>query len=208
MSADHMLRATRQPAGKDAYPHINAAFLQDLLAAAGDRPVERRQRADDLRKDILEKLKPTDEVVRCGDARRGTVRAETSPGKATDVLRQIKPGKKPALWELRTTAEQLAHLAHLHEERPLDVAAIRTFFETLLPGAGEAIRAVVIGKVGLALSGGGFRAFLYHLGVLACLAERDVLRDVEVLSCVSAEASSARATGSNCGKGYPQDGDW
>jgi len=44
---------------------------------------------------------------------------------------------------------------------------------------------VVIGKVGLALSGGGFRASFYHLGVLACLAERDILRDVEVLSCVS-----------------------
>jgi hypothetical protein len=44
---------------------------------------------------------------------------------------------------------------------------------------------VIIGKVGLALSGGGFRASYYHLGVLACLAERDVLRHIEVLSCVS-----------------------
>jgi predicted acylesterase/phospholipase RssA len=41
------------------------------------------------------------------------------------------------------------------------------------------------GKVGLALSGGGFRAALYHIGVLARLAERDVLRYVEVISCVS-----------------------
>src|SRR5450755_3324242 len=42
-----------------------------------------------------------------------------------------------------------------------------------------------IGKVGLALSGGGFRASLFHIGVLARLAELDVLRRVEVLSCVS-----------------------
>lgn len=42
-----------------------------------------------------------------------------------------------------------------------------------------------VGKVGLALSGGGFRASLFHLGVLAKLAELDVLRRVEVLSCVS-----------------------
>src|SRR5919198_2487927 len=41
------------------------------------------------------------------------------------------------------------------------------------------------GKVGLALSGGGFRASLFHLGVLSRLAEMDVLRSVEVLSTVS-----------------------
>jgi len=41
------------------------------------------------------------------------------------------------------------------------------------------------GKVGLALSGGGFRASLYHLGVMTRLAECDVLRGVEVLSTVS-----------------------
>jgi predicted acylesterase/phospholipase RssA len=172
------------PLGNDAYPHINAAFLEDLLATAGDRPVERRQRADKLRQDILEELQPSDEWFNAA------TRAEAHFGlkqydQATDVLRQIKPEKKPEPWQLRTTAEQLAHLASLHEERPLDIPAILTFFETLLPGAGEAIRAVVIGKVGLALSGGGFRASFYHLGVLACLAERDVLRDVEVLSCVS-----------------------
>ena len=39
--------------------------------------------------------------------------------------------------------------------------------------------------MGLALSGGGFRASLYHIGVLARLAELDLLRQVEVLSCVS-----------------------
>jgi len=46
-------------------------------------------------------------------------------------------------------------------------------------------RTAFTGKVGLALSGGGFRASLYHLGVLAQLAELDMLRKVEVLSCVS-----------------------
>ena len=43
----------------------------------------------------------------------------------------------------------------------------------------------MIGKVGLALSGGGFRASFFHLGVLARLAELNVLRHVDVLSCVS-----------------------
>lgn len=40
-------------------------------------------------------------------------------------------------------------------------------------------------KIGLALSGGGFRASLFHIGVLAKLAEADLLRKVEVISCVS-----------------------
>ena len=58
------------------------------------------------------------------------------------------------------------------------------FFDTLPAGA-RAVRSAFIGKVGLALSGGGFRASFYHLGVLAFLAERDVLRHIDVLSCVS-----------------------
>ena len=52
-------------------------------------------------------------------------------------------------------------------------------------GADAVPRTAFAGKIGLALSGGGFRASLYHLGVLARLAELDVLRYVEVLSCVS-----------------------
>jgi NTE family protein len=41
------------------------------------------------------------------------------------------------------------------------------------------------GKLGLALSGGGFRAALFHIGVLARLAERDLLRHVAFISTVS-----------------------
>ncbi len=40
-------------------------------------------------------------------------------------------------------------------------------------------------KLGLGLSGGGFRSALFHIGVLAGLAEKDTLRDIEVISCVS-----------------------
>ncbi|KJU84536.1 patatin [Candidatus Magnetobacterium bavaricum] len=40
-------------------------------------------------------------------------------------------------------------------------------------------------KIGLALSGGGFRASFFHIGMLAKLAECDVLRHVEAISCVS-----------------------
>jgi NTE family protein len=40
-------------------------------------------------------------------------------------------------------------------------------------------------KLGLALSGGGFRAAFFHIGVLARVAERGLLRHVEVISTVS-----------------------
>lgn len=39
--------------------------------------------------------------------------------------------------------------------------------------------------LGLALSGGGFRASLFHIGVLARMAELDILRDVQAISTVS-----------------------
>ena len=41
------------------------------------------------------------------------------------------------------------------------------------------------GKLGLALSGGGFRAAFFHIGVLARLAELGLLYRVEVISTVS-----------------------
>jgi predicted acylesterase/phospholipase RssA len=183
-AAEFYERAAKNELGDDAYPHINAAFLEDLLAAAGDRPAERRERAKRLRERIQTDLPVS------GTWFNAATHAEALFGlgrytAATEALRRVGANAKPAPWELRTMAEQLAQLAYLREERPLEHPPIRMFFETLLPGASDAIRSVTIGKVGLALSGGGFRASFYHLGVLACLAERDVLRDLEVLSCVS-----------------------
>lgn len=40
-------------------------------------------------------------------------------------------------------------------------------------------------KIGLALSGGGFRAAVYHMGVLARLADENLLEEVEAISSVS-----------------------
>lgn len=51
--------------------------------------------------------------------------------------------------------------------------------------AAAAIESLFAGRVGLALSGNGFRACFFHVGVLAKLAELGVLRKVEVLSCTS-----------------------
>lgn len=69
------------------------------------------------------------------------------------------------------------------------LAAARDCLTILYPGStppdADTLSIAFNGKVGLALSGGGFRAALFHVGVLARLAELNVLRHVEVLSCVS-----------------------
>jgi predicted acylesterase/phospholipase RssA len=183
-ATDFYERGAQNEFGADAYPHINAAFVNDLLAAMGNQPEKRKLYANQMRERILEGLAAD------GTWFNAATRSEAQfglgeYGKATEEIKRVDVANKPATWELRTMAEQLAQLAYLRKERPLDDAGIRNFFETLLPGAGDAISSVFIGKVGLALSGGGFRASFFHLGFLACLAERDVLRHVEVMSCVS-----------------------
>lgn len=94
-------------------------------------------------------------------------------------------------WEYESTARQLASLARLQDSKDnaageigsrlteSSLAALKKFF-----GEHE-VDSAYTGKIGLALSGGGFRAALFHIGVLARLAELDILRRVEVLSCVS-----------------------
>lgn len=123
------------------------------------------------------------------------------------ALRLIKDGDQPRVpdWEFESTVRQLAAIALLREKSlPRQLATLAGLYdgsskeETKLEGSPAwrvleeslginraGLRTAFIGKVGLGLSGGGFRASLFHIGVLARLAELDVLRSVEVLSCVS-----------------------
>ncbi len=97
-------------------------------------------------------------------------------------------------WERETTTRQLVAIARIqgfvppqagkYEEREKWEAPWRALAELLGSDASAAFECFR-GKVGLALSGGGFRASFFHLGVLARLAEIDALRSVEVLSTVS-----------------------
>ena len=96
-------------------------------------------------------------------------------------------------WKQQTLFTQLLHIAHLQglsppreTDHPADWhPAWKTLSQIV--GQENAQRALQAGtgKVGLALSGGGFRASFFHLGVLARLAEMDALRSVEALSTVS-----------------------
>lgn len=134
-------------------------------------------------------------------------------GKAVDALREFNRQKQladegPPLevvspWEFESTISQLGTLAELQADiverlnkmegwkRPAELSvdtircdareALRSYLGNYAAGVDRAFN----GKLGLALSGGGFRASLFHIGVLARLAEQDILRRVEVLSCVS-----------------------
>lgn len=187
-SAQFYRRGSKGPVGDDGYAHINAAFMQDLLGHASGAEAEARREALLMRERILRELTPFDNVAPECQWWNAATRAEALFGlqrykEAAAAITAIVT--RPHTWQLQTTAQQFATLAHLHHTRPLDNPYIRAVFEALLPGAAAAARSALVGKVGLALSGGGFRASFFHLGVLAHLAELGVLRQVDVLSCVS-----------------------
>ncbi len=113
---------------------------------------------------------------------------------ATSWLKRARQLPNVADWEVESTVRQLAALARLQEEAAAPPPANEpgpqpwTVFQDALDMSAVSARVAVLGKAGLALSGGGFRAALFHIGVLARLAELDMLRHVEVLSCVSGGA--------------------
>lgn len=111
-------------------------------------------------------------------------------GEAVRWLRRGQAEAEPPEWERETTVRQLATLARLQSRPGVTEAELETSraWRALKEILGEhtaAVSSAFIGKIGLGLSGGGFRASLYHIGVLAKLADLDVLRRVEVISCVS-----------------------
>ena len=202
----------RNPKQDQGYGGLNAAFALDLLAAraavlarrAGLDPRESpevirlRTRADELRHQMLAEipsviaaasgaaepywLLATMGEIQFGllnyvEARQWLVRARNAPHSE---------------WQLQTTYRQLLALARLQGVAPLAEMQSRSQWHPAWQAVGELLgedTALAIsgasGKTGLALSGGGFRASLFHLGVLARLAEIDALRSVEVLSTVS-----------------------
>ena len=193
----------------DGYTAINAAFVLDLLAdlerrqdSASSYHRDRRAEADDWRRRIVDSLKPRLErgdgvewwpLVTIAEALIGLGHAEEAEPwvqKAAGLKHADEEGRRPKPWEIESTARQVAALIRLRQDRPdveafSESAAGMRLQELLGPDWSAGLETAWIGKIGLALSGGGFRASLFHIGVLARLAELDVLRRVEVLSCVS-----------------------
>jgi predicted acylesterase/phospholipase RssA len=180
----------------DGYQAINAAFVIDLLASLGDAKSDawrkRRKEADGIRQELIDKLPEVSKNKQEWWYKAVLIEAHFGLDhfeQAAESLRQaIQQKDVPSPWELESTLHQLAALARCRKdvgEDLLESPAWRALQGALDETWAAGLRSSLIGKVGLALSGGGFRASLYHIGVLARLAELDLLRHVEVLSCVS-----------------------
>lgn len=195
-------RGVRQGVRTDkGYTAINAAFVNDLLASLADDSVP-TERAVELRKQVLDELPPIEEQPAyeggpllseerwfhetIAEAQFGLEQFDAASERLGRVdWSAVEP------WELETTARQFASLAKLlspgtstaeaFEASPAWKVLRENFGGDVTKGAGS----LFAGKLGVALSGGGFRASLFHIGVLAALAEKDMLRHVEVMSCVS-----------------------
>lgn len=216
-SLNYYLRGYEQgPANDQGYTGINAAFVADLLAQQEEEEAkkasmppeqarQRRKKATEIRKQIIEQVAPLvdrDDI----DWLQGKWWFYSTVAEAHFGLRDyantilwLRRGEDDAKqrsvsiapWERETTARQLAALARIpgletkeanEAETKKALEALKQFFDD------SEVQSAYEGKIGLGLSGGGFRASLFHIGVLARLAELDVLRRVEVLSCVSGGA--------------------
>jgi predicted acylesterase/phospholipase RssA len=192
---------------------INAAFILDLLAAleeseatqAGkkDSPCAqcRRREADGIRAEIIPLLSAYLRRQRHNTTqdsfwfRVTLAEAYFGSGNYPDGCSLLKAAldlanKANGKWKIQSTLRQFARLAELQDQKPggqngKATLALISCIAEVFPGMQDVIQTSLAGKVGLALSGGGLRASLFHLGVLAKLAELDLLRHVEVISCVS-----------------------
>lgn len=185
-------RGHRVP-GNDGYCGINAAYVTDLLAAIdGHAERDERSEADQLRAEVIDLVLP---LVGPGQPQRAHYFMWATLGEAyfclsrfddaAEAFRHARTETGPARWELETTARQMGELVRLKgfDEPGVWPDAHRALDELI--DDPEALRSMLAGRMGLALSGGGFRAALFHIGVLARLAETDQLRHIEVISCVS-----------------------
>lgn len=193
----------RNPDADLGYGGINAAYILQILSSRAQTVARRSKtgskeaedlegQADELRKKIIDQLLPLSEknywiVVTLAEAYYGL-------GNYSEAGKWLAESKTHEVseWEVQTTVRQLVSIARLQgielPEENLDQSEWHEAWQTLTSIIGDDTECALTcyrGKVGLALSGGGFRASLFHLGVLARLAEMDVLRSVEIMSTVS-----------------------
>jgi predicted acylesterase/phospholipase RssA len=183
----------------DGHCGVNAAFLLDAigveeLAHGGDAQIaaatQRFREADETREEVLRVVGPrrTKESPWWVYATLAEVCVGLRRFDEVERLLAEAPIASTKEWEIESTVRQIATLARVLSRRMNDPEILTRTEEVLrsaLALSEAAVRSAFMGKVGLALSGGGFRASLYHIGVFARLAELDLLRHVEVISCVS-----------------------
>jgi hypothetical protein len=172
----------RTVVGDWTYAAINAAYLLDLMALQVCNTPQTetllpqasalRQRATELRNEVIQ----AEPELRAGSAQwwAYATLAEAALGlgdysRAKELLAQGRAACPDVEdWERESTARQLAGLAKLHDQDPIahhdGAQALDALCPSLVPSV-EAARVLTLGRVGLALSGGGFRASLYHIGL-------------------------------------------
>lgn len=198
----------RNPQQDMGYGGINAAYLLDMLAARAEsletrsgltskEAPELRREAEEIRRNVRDLLLSQQNnpdfagrywfLVIVGEACFG-LGEYSEAAKWLDKARQVEAKE----WELQTTFRQWVGIARQQGiEVPGENHNPKTWhdaWKSLQHLLGDETAEALVcyrGKVGLALSGGGFRASFFHLGVMARLAEVDALRSVEVLSTVS-----------------------
>jgi predicted acylesterase/phospholipase RssA len=184
-----------------------------LAGTEGEMAARRRAEAAAIRGRLIELLTPLEHEPDKSRLRTDwwylVTRAEAHFGldehtEAGALLQRAKHDCQIEPWQFFSTARQLATLHQLRSSAAAvtgngPVAILAAFLASdsgSEPGSAAqtdrgmlqtkaALESAFKGQVGLALSGGGFRASIFHLGVLAKLAELDLLRRIEVLSCVS-----------------------
>jgi predicted acylesterase/phospholipase RssA len=203
---------TRNRSDDLGYGGVNAAYILDILAARS-RSIERRsgissgdaerlaRDARQLRIEIKEALEaalrgnrelPQKEwfLVTYAEVEFGLGNYDAAASWLAKV-KELPAEKQSSEWERQTTFRQLVSIARLQGNPPptnRNPAQWEPCWRALHAFLGDdtaTALSCVRGKVGLALSGGGFRASFFHLGVLARLAELDMLRSIDVLSTVS-----------------------
>jgi len=202
----HYLEAWRHDPLKDrGYGGANAAFVMDILADRSRSSTclsplhqDYKAQAYALRRELKTNLNQqlTLDPKLGGDYWFLVTLAEVHFGLDEWAAAETRLAEarvcNPDLGMLESTTRQLVTLARLRGKRlPTDDEPETDWAEpwrALLALLGADTRRALScfrGKIGLALSGGGFRASFFHIGVLARMAEMDVLRGIEVLSTVS-----------------------
>ncbi|MGB7926249.1 MAG: patatin-like phospholipase family protein [Pyrinomonadaceae bacterium] len=209
-SFSYYYRGHKQGVASDqGYSSINAAFVLDVMAqqemeeahkagAESETAVARQAQSKEIRERIVDDLTAALKsnelkedwwtLVTLAEAYFGLGRYEEAAPWLKKAAALVER-KQVEMWEREATARQLSNVARLLNARSPSKGSFEDSkaWEVLRDFIGNdtGVRTASIGKVGLALSGGGFRASLFHIGVLARLAELDVLRHVEALSGVS-----------------------
>lgn len=180
----------------DGYTSLNAAFVLDLLAqqesliggAIADANARARtEHATEIRTEVLAKLEAIEPQSTVWWYCANLAEAALGLGQIEKAGRALERGLATSPDNVQATARQLAALVRMRFDDTQEAlfrdatAMLARVFRI----GDAALQALVAGKLGIGLSGGGFRASLFHIGVLAKLAELDLLRYVEVISCVS-----------------------